>query len=74
MEVQYIYTKNRSQFGKWCDFSDCDKIEIDIKSDRTLINNYIRLDPVTQGSQCDKIYSSHEVHQYKCLHKFIYLE
>ncbi|KAK0090365.1 hypothetical protein PV325_001139 [Microctonus aethiopoides] len=61
MDVQYIYTKNRSQFGKWCDFSDYDKIEIDIKSDRTLINNFIRLDPVTQGSQYDKIYSAHEV-------------
>lgn len=61
MEIQQVFTKNRGQFGKWCNFTDHDKLEVDIKPDRTLMHEYIRLDPVTQGTQCGKKYASHEV-------------
>ena len=61
METQYVYVKKRSQFGKRCYFGDCDKLEVDIKSDPTLAGNYIRLDPVTRGTQCSKVYAAHEV-------------
>ena len=61
MDSQYCYAKKRWQFGKCCHFSERDKIEVDIKSDASLGHNFIRMDPVTQGTQCNKIYASHEV-------------
>lgn len=59
--IQYTYVKNRSQFGKWCNFSEQDKLEVDINPDKTLMHEYIRIDPMTQGTQCGKNYSVHEV-------------
>ncbi|XP_044001615.1 dynein axonemal intermediate chain 2 [Aphidius gifuensis] len=59
--IEYAYVKSRSQFGKWCNFSESDKIEIDIKPEKNFMNEYIRIDPVTQGTQCGKIYSHHDV-------------
>lgn len=61
MNVNYTYTKKRQQFGKQCNFSNYQKVEADIKPHSEYINNYIRVDPSTQGTQCSKIYSLHEV-------------
>lgn len=61
---QYCYEKKRWQFGKKCNFSECDKLDVDIKSDPTLGQNFIRMDPITQGTQDSKIYAVHEV----CFH------
>ncbi|XP_033209983.1 dynein intermediate chain 2, axonemal [Belonocnema kinseyi] len=61
MDSQYSYEKKRWQFGKWCNFSEYEKTEVDIKSDASFGQNFIRIDPVTQGTQCNKTYAAHEV-------------
>ncbi|XP_012527681.1 dynein intermediate chain 2, axonemal isoform X3 [Monomorium pharaonis] len=59
--MEYTYTKKRMHFGKRCNFSDSDKIEVEIKSNPALMNNYVRMDPVTHATQCSKVYAVHEV-------------
>ncbi|RLU17333.1 hypothetical protein DMN91_009566 [Ooceraea biroi] len=61
MDAEYAYTKKRMHFGKKCNFSDNDKVEVEIKSDPALMNNYVRTDPVTHATQCSKVYAVHEV-------------
>ncbi|CAK9823903.1 Dynein axonemal intermediate chain 2 [Anthophora retusa] len=61
ISMQYTYTKKRLQFGKQCNFTDYKKIEADIKPHIGYKNNYVRIDPTTQGTQYSKIYSVHEV-------------
>lgn len=61
INMQYTYTKKRLQFGKQCNFTNYDKIEADIKPHAESMTHYIQIDPVTQGTQCSKIYSVHEV-------------
>lgn len=61
MDVEYAYTKKRMHFGKKCNFSDSNKTEVKISSNSLLMNNYVRLDPVTHATQCSKIYAVHEV-------------
>lgn len=61
MDAEYAYTKKRMHFGKRCNFSDSDKIEVEIKSNPALMNSYVRMDPVTHATQCSKIYALHEV-------------
>lgn len=63
--TQYAYLKTRAQFGKWCNFSEYNKVEVDIKSDKSLMHDYIRVDPVTSATQCSKNYSVHEVFIFK---------
>ncbi|EFN85403.1 Dynein intermediate chain 2, axonemal [Harpegnathos saltator] len=59
--AEYAYTKKRINYGKRCNFSDVDTIEVEIKSSPGLMNNYVRMDPVTHATQCSKIYAVHEV-------------
>lgn len=61
MDAEYAYTKKRMHFGKRCNFSDCDKTEMEIKSNPALMSNYVRMDPVTHATQCNKVYAVHEV-------------
>ncbi|XP_043465587.1 dynein axonemal intermediate chain 2 isoform X4 [Leptopilina heterotoma] len=61
MDVQYCYEKKRCQFGKRCNFSEQDKLEVDIKSDASQAQNFIRMDPITQGTQDRKIFAVHEI-------------
>lgn len=61
MDAEYTYTKKRTHFGKRCNFSNLDKIEVEIKSNSALMSNYVRMDPVTHATQCCKIYAVHEV-------------
>ncbi|XP_015125075.1 dynein intermediate chain 2, axonemal [Diachasma alloeum] len=61
MDIEYVYTKHRSQFGKWCNFSEHDKIEVDVKSEPSFMKDYIRLDPVTQETQFSRKFAAHEV-------------
>ncbi|KAL0103408.1 hypothetical protein PUN28_017582 [Cardiocondyla obscurior] len=61
MDAEYAYTKKRMHFGKRCSFTDVDKVEMEIKSNPALMNNYIRMDPVTHATQCSKTYAVHEV-------------
>ncbi|XP_066602906.1 dynein axonemal intermediate chain 2-like [Prorops nasuta] len=61
MDNTFVYTRKRNQFGRKCNFSECEKLEIDLKPNPALMQNFIRVDPVTQATQCNKIYSAHEV-------------
>lgn len=61
VNMQYAYTRKRLQFGRQCNFTDYEKIEADIKPHTGHMSNYNRVDPATQGTQCSKIYSVHEV-------------
>lgn len=62
MNVEHAYTKKRMHFGKRCNFSDADTVEVEIKSNSGLMSNYVRMDPVTHSTQCSKVYAVHEVH------------
>ena len=59
--MQYTYTKKRLQFGRQCNFTNYCKVEADIKPYAGYTNHYVQIDPLTQGTQCSKIYSDHEV-------------
>lgn len=61
MDTEYAYTRRRMHFGKRCNFSDCDKIEVGIKSEPVLMSDYVRVDPATHATQCSKVYAVHEV-------------
>lgn len=60
--MQYIYTKQRLEFGKQCNFTNYQKIEVDIKPHAGYMNHYIQVNPTTRATQCSNIYSVHEVH------------
>ncbi|KAG6801639.1 dynein intermediate chain 2, axonemal isoform X1 [Apis mellifera caucasica] len=59
--MQYIYTKQRLEFGKQCNFTNYQKIEVDIKPHAGYMNHYIQVNPTTRATQCSNIYSVHEV-------------
>ncbi|XP_072763617.1 dynein axonemal intermediate chain 2 isoform X3 [Anoplolepis gracilipes] len=61
MNTEYAYTRKRLHFGKECNFSDFDKTEVEIKSNPSLMSNYVRMDPVTHSTQFGKVYAVHEV-------------
>ncbi|XP_043284269.1 dynein intermediate chain 3, ciliary isoform X2 [Venturia canescens] len=61
METEQVYVKHRMQFGKWCNFEENDALEVDIKPNASLMHEFVRIDPVTEGTQCSKSYSSHEI-------------
>lgn len=61
MNTEYAYTRKRMHFGKKCNFIDFDKTEVEIKSNPALMNNYVRMDPVTHATQFGKVYAVHEV-------------
>ena len=61
MEIQQVHVKPRAQFGKWCNFEENEKLQVDVKSQSALAHDYVRVDPVTQGTQCSKTYALHEV-------------
>ena len=59
--IEKVYVKKRSEFGKFPNFSDYDQIEEDLKSDPKLMKNFMRIDPVSRGTQTEKSYALHEV-------------
>ncbi|XP_025269650.1 dynein intermediate chain 2, axonemal isoform X1 [Camponotus floridanus] len=61
MNTEYAYTRKRMHFGKKCSFTDFDKTEVEVKSNPALMNNYVRMDPVTHATQFGKVYAVHEV-------------
>ena len=62
MEIQYVYTKKRSEFGRQCLFSDVPaQIVLDIAPDCTQLQNYILREPCEIATQCVKEMSEHEV-------------
>ena len=64
MEIVYVYTKKRSEFGRQCNFADRQaELHVDILPDEKLACDYIERNPCDTGIQCSQEMSEHEVKQ-----------
>ena len=62
MEIVYVYTKKRSEFGRQCTFSDRPaELHCDIAPDPSLAANFIERNPMDRGFQCTQEMSEHQV-------------
>uniref|UniRef100_A0A6Q2X9Y3 Dynein, axonemal, intermediate chain 2b n=1 Tax=Esox lucius TaxID=8010 RepID=A0A6Q2X9Y3_ESOLU len=62
MEIVYVYTKKRNEFGRQCNFSDRSaELHVDILPDPSLAVNFIERDPCDVPIQCTQEMSEHEV-------------
>lgn len=62
MEIQYVYLKTRSQFGKQCIFDDSGvTIEEDIVSNAQFKADYVDKNPINNAVQNSKQFAVHEV-------------
>jgi dynein intermediate chain 2 len=62
MDVQYVYTKKRSEVGRPCLFVDeGPKVMENIMPNRELHNGYIFKNPVSRITQCSSVLAEHEV-------------
>jgi len=62
MEIVYVYTKKRSEFGRQCNFTDRPaELHCDIAPDTNLAANFIKRNPVDIRLQCTQEMSEHEV-------------
>lgn len=62
MEIVYVYTKKRSEFGRQCNFSDRPaELHVDILPDPSLAANFTVRDPCNVSMQCAEEMSEHEV-------------
>ena len=62
MEIVYVYTKKRAEFGRQCNFLDRPaELHVDILPDPSLAENFIERDPVDTGVQNVQEMSEHEV-------------
>lgn len=67
MEITYVYTKKRSEFGKQCNFTDKNAdLTIDISPDPEVQKQFIQINPVDKKIQCSKEMSEHEINTKKC--------
>ena len=62
MDIQYVYTKKRSEFGRQVFFQDRPaEIIADIQPDPSLLRDYIPRNPVDMGVQNVREFSEHWV-------------
>ncbi|XP_072259578.1 dynein axonemal intermediate chain 2 [Pyxicephalus adspersus] len=62
MEIVYVYTRKRSEFGRQCNFSDRPaELHVDILPDPSQALNFIERNPCDVGIQCAHDMSEHEV-------------
>jgi dynein intermediate chain 2 len=62
MDIQYAYTKKRSEFGRPCLFVDeGPKLIENIMPNKELLNTYIFKNPVSRSTQCSSVLAEHEV-------------
>ncbi|NXW09589.1 DNAI2 protein, partial [Fregetta grallaria] len=62
MEIIYVYTRKRSEFGRPCSFSDRPaKVSVDIPPDPSMASNFILRNPVDSYVQHGSDMSEHEV-------------
>ncbi|NXD76749.1 DNAI2 protein, partial [Halcyon senegalensis] len=62
MEIVYVYTRKRSEFGRPCSFSDRPaKVTVDIPPDPGLASGFVRRNPVSSSVQHASDMSEHEV-------------
>ncbi|ESN96476.1 hypothetical protein HELRODRAFT_156024 [Helobdella robusta] len=61
MEIMYVYSKRRSEFGRQCSFSDRPaELLCDIPVDPVLRSSFIDKNPVDVSIDCGPSYSEHE--------------
>lgn len=61
MEIVYVYTKKRAEFGRQCNFSDrAAELHVDIPPDDSALDDFVERDPVDIGIQCVQEMSEHE--------------
>ena len=64
MEIVYVYTKKRAEFGRQCNFSDRPaELHVDIVPDSSLVDSFIERNPVDTSTQNVQEMSEHEVGQ-----------
>lgn len=63
-DLQYVYQKERKEFGKQCLFSDKKFLMVSIPSNHEEFNDYILRNPVEEGTQLGKQFSSSEVRKF----------
>ncbi|KAK4872810.1 hypothetical protein RN001_014839 [Aquatica leii] len=62
MDLQYVYQKKRTEFGRQCLFSDKGPDLIDnYPSNKECLSQYILRDPVNQSTQCGPIQAEHSL-------------
>lgn len=62
MDIQYVYTKKRSEFGRQCLFADDGPKTMDnVLPNKEFFNEYIYKNPVNRSTQCSSILAEHEV-------------
>lgn len=62
MDIQYVYTKKRSEFGRQVHFTDRpSEIIADIQPNPDLLRDYIPRNPVDMGVQNVREFSEHWV-------------
>ena len=65
MEIVYVYTKKRSEFGRQPLFSDsAAQLHINIEPDESLRDNFIEKDPVDMALQYAPELTEHEVKKF----------
>ncbi|KAK6628851.1 hypothetical protein RUM43_002667 [Polyplax serrata] len=66
MDIDYVYTKLRRNFGRQCfHCDDGPKLIDDIKSDKSFMEKYIYKNPVDKGTQFGNIMSENQVNTYR---------
>jgi len=62
MEIEYVYTKKRSEFGRQCLFTETPpRLLENILPNKELTSEYILENPVDRGMNLAKVYAEHEV-------------
>lgn len=62
MEIVYVYTKKRADFGRQCNFSDRPaELHVDVVPDASLTADFIERNPCDSAIQCVQEMSEHEV-------------
>ena len=62
MEIVYVYTKKREEFGRQCNFTDrTAESLVDIPVDESLKESFIERNPCESAIQCAPEMSEHEV-------------
>ena len=60
-DLQYIYQKERKEFGKQCLFSDKKFLMVSLPSNHDEFNDYILRNPVSEGTQLSRQFALSEV-------------
>lgn len=60
-DPQFVYQKERKEFGRQCLFADKKYLMVSIESNYEEFNNYILKNPVSEGTQLSKQFSLSEV-------------